>query len=349
MMSNYFQECLERFSLLPLSTRQLFGSADVAIALRALEKKYAVDLQFVLVLLAINELEVADIPAYLQEKYRVRSKRAETIAQALQTNVIDKIERSLATNQTAAEEPDENKLPSESEERELYEDMFREGLSAVLQTEDKQYLQALNRRIFYLFTKDIDFRDSLLRLLQQNQERVTRGELVLKEKKVPSTVSNWLKDFVAVNGAQYIDTVALSRYLANSKNVTALSADEKKVVRKLLQLYRNLAFFPQSMPNETGEGWEIIPVRAEDAPSGATKKTRVRQQTAPPEAGPDSRKQPPSKQAPQSQSKPKPQQTRNPHVAALKEMASQYPEGSLERRAIEEELKKYGSSPRQSE
>lgn len=204
--------------------------------------------------------------------------------------------------------------------------VFQSHIVPMLQADDEDVLAILafyNASLLSVLAdeKDRSFLQKLVRALQANQERLTTKPITVKGEKKPPTVGNWLTDFVEQAGAEYVDAVALSQYLANSKNVAALTAEEKHVVRKLLQLYRNVAFFPRSMPNETGEGWEIIPL------SG----------TLPEDDGDDddfkTRPQPTQTQTAE-------ETTADPQLALLKELAAQYPEGSLERRAIDEEMNK---------
>jgi len=79
---------------------------------------------------------------------------------------------------------------------------------------------------------------------------------------VRGTVSNWLKNFIGTNGSAIFDSVALSKYLTGSKSGAKLSQEEKEKVRKVLLIYRNLKFFPDSMPDDNGEGWQILPFEA---------------------------------------------------------------------------------------
>ena len=131
---------------------------------------------------------------------------------------------------------------------------------------------------------------------------------------------DWLKDFIKQHGGEMFDNIKLSQYLSNSSNVKNLDEVEKQLVRKLLMLYRNLKFFPDSMPNDTGEGWEIIPISQEE---GTLPTTR---------AGKESKKD----------------GFKITPLQELEILAKQYPKGSLEHRAIMEEIKKLESQKSKS-
>jgi len=118
-----------------------------------------------------------------------------------------------------------------------------------------------------------DFRKNLENALFSNQEILTDKDFVFNGKKQMSTISNWLKDFIKRNGSGMFDNLALSQYLSGSENAKKLDSQEKKLLHKLLILYRNLKFFPESMGNAPAEEWEIIPLDDEDKPFKKLQKT----------------------------------------------------------------------------
>src|SRR3989339_772390 len=66
--------------------------------------------------------------------------------------------------------------------------------------------------------------------------------------------------FIKQYGSGFFDNVTLSRYITFSENVKKLDENEKNLVKKLLQLYRNLKFFPDSMKDIPVDDWEIVPI-----------------------------------------------------------------------------------------
>jgi len=125
------------------------------------------------------------------------------------------------------------------------------------------------------------------------------------------TVANWIKYFIATKGSDAFDNISLSSFLVQSPNAKVLNEKEKTRLRKLLTLYRNLKFFPDSMPNKTGDGWEIIPTQIADDVQRETKVVK-------------------EKEVSESEKK----------VQDLRLVLAKYPEGSLARRAVEEEIKR---------
>ena len=67
-------------------------------------------------------------------------------------------------------------------------------------------------------------------------------------------------NFIKKNGSGIFNNLVLIEYLVNSDNAKKLDNKEKELLKKLLLLYRNIKFFPESMPDDNGESWEIIPV-----------------------------------------------------------------------------------------
>lgn len=241
----------------------------------------------------------------------------------------------------ADEAADQEVVIDVNEEKKQSLELFSQRLVDVLRAnseEMQEIIATYNASLLNVLAeeKDRSFVRKLVRALQGNAEQLTQQPFALKGQPAAPTIANWLRDFISAVGADYIDSVAVSRYLSNSKNVVPLPPAEQKLVRKLLQLYRNLAFFPRSMPNQTGEGWEIIPVERTVKPKVATKpQAAVRPQPQP--TAPAARL-------------PRPGRVTPPRVAAapderatLEALAAQYPAGSLERRAIEEELSKLQS------
>jgi hypothetical protein len=101
-----------------------------------------------------------------------------------------------------------------------------------------------------------------------NQEIITSKPFILDDKNQKGTIGNWLKDFIKQNGSQLFNTIILSSYLTASLNFKILDPEEKQLINRLLKLYRNLAFFPESMAGIPTEKWEIFPIekKIEEAP-----------------------------------------------------------------------------------
>jgi len=146
------------------------------------------------------------------------------------------------------------------EEENISLDLFDKGLKGVINDSDVNSITTLNGALIYLLTNKPDFHNKINKVLFDNQEVITTQNLTWEEGTKAGTVANWLKDFIKENGSDIYNSVVLSKYLATSPNPQLLSEEERKIVRRLLRLYRNLVFFPESMNDVSMEEWEIIPV-----------------------------------------------------------------------------------------
>lgn len=201
-------------------------------------------------------------------------------------------------------------LVNPEEEEEVAINLVENNLVDILKNGTKKALLNLNSGLIYLLFNKEGFKEEINKILLSNEKKLTHKNFVLDNKPHSPNIANWLKDFIKQKGSGMFNNIVLADFITNSKNTKNLDYQERKLVQKLLQLYRNLKFFPESMQDVPAEQWEIIPV---DKISETMQKART---VSTPKT--DLEKQ----------------------IEELKQMASQYPEGSLERKAIEEEMEK---------
>jgi len=140
---------------------------------------------------------------------------------------------------------------------------FSKGIKGLLNNTIEA--EEINFSIFSLFSKDGSLQDELSKILIDNQEELFPGKLVIEDREVSPTIANWLKDFIKANGSEFFDELVLAQYLSSGANTKNLKNEEKNLLRKLLKLYRNLNFFPESMDDEAVADWQIIPVTYEES------------------------------------------------------------------------------------
>ncbi|MFH1233061.1 MAG: hypothetical protein V1649_00190 [Patescibacteria group bacterium] len=202
----------------------------------------------------------------------------------------------------------------EEEEKEIAIDLLNKNLVFFLNIAHGGSAQDIvvdyNGILIGLLAGDQNFKIALGKALFSNQEKLTYKKFILDKKPYPPNVANWLKDFIKKNGSGIFNSLVLTEYLTNSENAKKLDSEERKSLRKLLLLYRNLKFFPESMNNISPEKWEIIPIDKEE--------NFVKIRTA--------------SVLLKSEEKNK--------LEEFQALANQYPEGSLERKAVEEEIEK---------
>ncbi|MBU4217324.1 hypothetical protein L6270_02505 [Candidatus Parcubacteria bacterium] len=187
-----------------------------------------------------------------------------------------------------------------------------------------------------------DYNDLLILMLTQEQglkKSLEQALLINQEKIAHLAVIDWLKDFISQKGSAMFNDIILTDYIAHSVNCQKLNDENRRLVRKLLILYRNLKFFPASMPNDSGADWEIIPIDdkvrefsrdALSAPKTAEEKNIDVLQAQSDEYGADSLEKKVIEEEISNEKK----------IEGLRIMANRYPEGSLEWRALMDEVKK---------
>ena len=170
------------------------------------------------------------------------------------------------------------------------------------------------------------FKNSLEKALLSNAEKIINGSLIYNKKKIKSTVANWIKYFIRIKGSDIFDNIVLTDFMMKSVGVKKFSKEDKEAITKLLILYRNVKFFPRSMPNKTGEGWGIIPSGKRD--DKQKDKMELPKQVS---------KEEKNKYVKKIEDEKKYEQK----LAELELLLGKYPDNSLERKMVEEEIVKF--------
>jgi hypothetical protein len=217
-------------------------------------------------------------------------------------------------------------------------ELFTSSLKGILVDTDETALNMLNGAILYLLKSKPDFQNKLGKALMENQEILTEKGIMVDEKPQDGTTANWLKDFISENGSDNFNVVVLSKYLSTAKNVIGLKDEEKKMLRRLLKLYRNLIFFPDSMKDLPLEEWEIVPIdhiTMEKPIPTASAKNQEKVETAKVEL-----KKPVVKKTIETPIVSAPPVAVTAEPSDLEKLLSQYPPDSLAYKAIQEEIRK---------
>ncbi len=203
--------------------------------------------------------------------------------------------------------------------------LFAQNLVAALSLDDNYLAGEVNDMIFYLIANvREELKDELANAMLSNNEKLTGQKITVNGKPAEPTIANWLAYFFQQKGSDMFDALALSDFITNAPEAKNLSAEEKRRLSNLLMVYRNLKFFPDSMVSNNPSDWFIFPLTAEEASltKPATQGAAPASQPAPSVA--------PSVWRPDAEAQ----------IAELTAMAARYPEGSLERLALEEEIAK---------
>jgi len=186
-----------------------------------------------------------------------------------------------------------------------YNDLWRK-LSAVL----------LGMMVF----KDRDkLKKRIIQVLMANRERITGSKIMVNKEVVKPTVANWMQDYNSTLGTGKVNKLERTQYLTSGENVKKLDGKEKARIKLLFDLYEKL-----KLSSLTLEGLEEdIPVD-EEGMVGIIKGGVFEPFKEPSGPGVTST----------------PEARARIEMDKLKANLERYSLGSLERKAIEEEIAK---------
>ncbi len=211
-------------------------------------------------------------------------------------------------------------------------DMFQYHFSKIFRIPDYDIWQKVRTiLISIIILSDRDrFKKSLRDALLNNKEKLTFQKLKIGNEEKEPTVGNWLLDYTRNLGGGIADKLKFSQFLTNGANIRKLNHQERDRVRMLFELYERLKLSSQTLEGieedipideEFGKGIisEGVPhFYKEDENSRAFENIAdsvIRER----DGGSPGTKLP-----------------------SLKDLINSYPVGSLERKALEEELKRLG-------
>lgn len=315
---NYVELSLKKFEKLPEEIRSVLNSDNVSNFLNEIESKLGVDLSFTIVLIFINELDIDDLELYLKNRFSLKDDDVKYIISGLEDNVFK-----VLFNFLNSKSGETNIFNSSIEEKRFFiQDIFSNQILSQFSFSEESLLQ-LNAIIFEIISQDESFIEKIKRLFLDSKELLSSKKITVKGKLEDASISSWIKDFIAENGSDIFSPVVLAKYLTSSKNVSLLDNNEKQLLRQILKMYRNLFFFPESMGGAKYEDWEIFPIN-KDLLQINLKDIEKNNIT------------------PVAEEKPvyQPINTHEEEIKVLKELLQKYPNKSLEKKAIESEIKK---------
>lgn len=224
---------------------------------------------------------------------------------------------------------------SAEEEESVILNILEQDLLEVLQNDDSSGVQKINGSFVYLLVNKKDSQNKFIKALMANQQKLGSKKISFSGQEHTPTFANWMKHFIFQHGSEMFSNIILAKYLTSSQVNSALEEGDKKVLRKLLKTYRNLMFFPDSMVNVPVENWEILPI---DRDSEYINKEARKNNKG--EASKKEQKKLPDKKIFQKEEIIAPMNLSDQELNTLQEMLKKYPNKSLERKAIESEIKK---------
>jgi len=248
------EDALQKFELLDPEVVFTVNSDRFTRIITELSERHGVDLNAAVLFSVVGDLKPEELADYLVQEKEIEEVKAKLVANELKSQILKPMEARLLLLNA---DPDKAGITPE-QEKEALKQIFSEGL--ILEMSEYDLIKnAVNYRIFDILEKDLNFKRELERSLYDNKELLTADSLTVANKSVEPTIGNWLKDFIEKKGTDDFDSVVLSDYLANSANAKNLSPEEKNKLSDLLNLYRNIKFFPATVAGQPIDEWQIIP------------------------------------------------------------------------------------------
>jgi hypothetical protein len=233
----------------------------------------------------------------------------------------------------------ENKIDFKEEE-ELVVDFLGKSITEVLKSQDYSGPQKVNGSALYLLINKPDCLNRFIKTFLSNQEKIGSKKIILDNREEEPTIANWIKHFIRENGNEIFGSIVLAKYLTSTFVNTLLNEEDKKILRKVLKLYRNLIFFPESMANIPREDWEIFPVERDVILNNKIEKKKEENKQEKEIIKPKiEQKVEIIKEVKKNKELDLPD-LKNKELKELEDLLIKYPEKSLERKAIENEIKK---------
>ncbi|MEA2088632.1 MAG: hypothetical protein U9O55_02215 [Patescibacteria group bacterium] len=254
MTQNYYQ----KFKELPWEIKNAIDNKEIKEEIKKLSKKYNMDFSTIVFSVATKDLLMDELLDYFKNKYKKDNNTAINIKNDLEKYIFEPILDYLYEDIIIGEdnfnlERDEQKIRS----------IFRKKLLNVIDFYSNKKLKQLNEKIIFLLWNLDSFQQNLLKDLSNNVEKLTSQNIIIDDKIKSPTIGNWLSDFIKERGTSKINSLIISEYLSHFDNAKKVLETEKEKIKQLLAIYGNLKFFPNNMANIPIKDWEIIPVKKE--------------------------------------------------------------------------------------
>lgn len=220
---------------------------------------------------------------------------------------------------------------------------YGRNLVVELKETDVELTQTINLQTIMLLYGVKSFHDDVIKAMLANQEVLTSALFVLEGKQSRPTIENWFKDFFQEQGGGAFDALALAKYLTTSANVRRLNQADSELVRKLLKTYSNLVNYKKIFANQPPEQWQIIPIERTGDVFEELSRPNVKSPARHTTINLKEKVATDSQMSKSALDRDKPhftEATRDKRQAELMALANTYEVGSLERRAVEEEIKR---------
>lgn len=265
---SYISDSIIRFSKLPASIKDPLGTPDMAQTIQDIEQEYGVDLNLLIILVAIDELRVQDVSEFLQKQQGVGADKAA----AVQHELVHKVFKVFISGDL------EWLLLTLGGIKQILSSHLRD----MLQAEDDLKWE-FNSKIGFMLVvgpetgedrgevtipTDRDeqgddaspLRDEFVDILEQSKEVLSKQPIEVRGRRVDATVGNWIKAFLAYERNRQLGSLALSKFVTTTPGAKALSAEERDRLRQILSLYQTIRTFPDSLFGIPVNEWEFVSV-----------------------------------------------------------------------------------------
>ena len=215
-------------------------------------------------------------------------------------------------------------------EKEILE-LLKSHLAVMLEIKDYDLWENLKR--YLVVFSDYKERDRVKKdirnILIKNQARITKTNLLMDNKNAAGTVENWLRDYHVNLGLEPVDQLKFEEYFIGSPNIKRAAAAEKEKIKSLFKFYERL-----KLSSNSPKGFE------EKVLMEINGKLQVWNDGRLEDFDPAEVKAVEDLKARGFFKENEAEKVENEQLLELKTLAPNYPPGSLERKAVEEEIKK---------
>jgi hypothetical protein len=119
-------------------------------------------------------------------------------------------------------------------------ELFKKNLSEMLEIEDydlwNKFAAVLVGKII-VYEKRDEYKERIKSILNKNQELITADHLA---NGLAPTTENWIKDYTTIVGLGQVESIKMQNYFLNSESFKKLKPNEKEGMKKFFQFYERL-------------------------------------------------------------------------------------------------------------
>ena len=227
-------------------------------------------------------------------------------------------------------------------------ELFKKNITTIFAIDGYDIEEKIKRKMINIVVyEDRDrLKMELKKALLENTETISPQAQI-------KTIGLWIKDYNYKLGVDIVENIKLVEYFVKLKETQGVNIEIESRIKRILAVYEKLKYsslspegFEEDVPIEiddklfifkSGKMEEIESKKNQDVKNPLHKDDLIINLKP---GGIDANRSKPQTEQIETPEQPTPQPPRNTRIDELKDMAGRYPEGSLERRMIEQEIKK---------